>query len=118
MSKLKRRVLFSITGIAILLVVVWAVPLPTFGRCGVHGDILWNSHVSVGYGLEVYSKQLREAEVNEFPHARDYVGGGCIIPGVLSRLLEQITARATYCRSCVRARHRWMSQHMGGSDQP
>jgi hypothetical protein len=118
MRRFNRRWLFVALGAAIFVIAGWLVPLPTFGHCGVHGEMLWNGSVSVGYGLEAYSLDLRAAELNEFPHARDYAGGGCILPPVWSRILARITARATYCRSCVRARDRWASEHLGWAERP
>ena len=118
LRKFNRRAIILGMGTAALVIAGWLVPLPTFGRCGVHGEMLWNGSVSVGYGLDAYSQELREAELNEFPHARDYVGGGCIPPPIWSRVLARITARATYCRGCVQARDRWTSEHLGLAERP
>jgi hypothetical protein len=85
----------------------FTVPLPTFTRCEIHGDMLWYRSLPVRYGYAWRWPDYYEAEKSRFPHATEFVHSGGLPPPFWSGFVERVIQRASSCRSCLKARDRW-----------
>ena len=76
--------------------------------CLVHKEPLRRGLVRIQYGLirpEYDSpKGYREACQNEFPRARDFYGGGCVVG-------EKKWVRISYCPPCRSAKASWLAEN-------
>lgn len=81
-------------------------------RCEVHEVQMNRTVVPIYYGLpaipldEAYRHALAEATKSAFPHAQEFVGGGCI-----KRLGAQRSASIYVCDRCCLAKQDWLSHH-------
>jgi hypothetical protein len=81
-------------------------------HCDVHGVEMHRTVVPIYYGLpavpldQEYVRALDEAKKSAFPHAQEFVEGGCIVKFGVPR-------RATLyvCPCCRSARRDWMEHH-------
>ena len=81
-------------------------------RCDVHGVEMQRTVVPIYYGLPAipldqdYLRALDEATKSAFPHAQEFVEGGCVVKfGTPSR------AAIYVCPCCRSARKDWMDHH-------
>ena len=81
-------------------------------RCEVHGVEMERAIVPIYYGLPAipldqdYLRALNEATRSAFPHAQEFVEGGCIV-----KLGAPRRAAIYRCPCCLTARRDWMQQH-------
>jgi hypothetical protein len=74
-------------------------------ECEVHHVGMAKMSVPISYGLPAYSKRTLarfKASTNSFPHADDWVGGGCVVTRHSPK-----EAIVFVCPDCQRAAQEW-----------
>lgn len=82
---------------------------PATDECAVHHEKMTVRRVRVVYGLPYVGEDDHgyiRARNAEFPNARDFVLGGCVIR-------PETSANVYVCESCRRAKQRWLAAHPG-----
>lgn len=85
-----------------------AIKAQETGICNLHHVKMQKKRVPVHYGLLVFDDPYYTAQVCYFPHAREYVNGGCVV-----RSLDAKKDRALryVCPVCKRDQRTWAVAH-------
>jgi hypothetical protein len=78
------------------------------GICNLHHVKMQKKRVPVHYGLLVFDDPYYTGELCYFPHAREYVNGGCVLPSLDFR---KERAWRYVCPKCKRAQRQWAIAH-------
>ncbi len=77
--------------------------------CELHGVPMSKTLVPIEYGLirpDQKSLARYAASANSFPHAEDWIGGGCVVASNSARKVLIYT-----CPECKRLRAKWEADH-------
>lgn len=78
-------------------------------NCEVHHSRMIKTNVPILYGLRVFTewgKTLQSASSNNFPHAEEYILGGCEVGSYSPR-----QAIVYVCTNCLQVQQQWITQH-------
>jgi hypothetical protein len=85
-----------------------AIKAQETGICNLHHVKMQEKRVPVHYGLLVVDDPYYTAQVCYFPHAREYVNGGCDIP---SLDFQKERSWRYVCPECKRVQKQWAIAH-------
>ena len=77
------------------------------GICNVHGVKMLKKRVPIHFGLLDFTDPYYSHQISRFPHAQEYVNGGCEVDPVAEKRLYWTLV----CPECKRAERRWALAH-------
>jgi hypothetical protein len=77
------------------------------GICNVHRAKMLKKQVPIRFGLIDFTDPYYSHEISRFPHAHEYVNGGCEFDPVA----DKTPHRTFVCPECKRAERRWALAH-------
>ena len=76
------------------------------GHCPLHGVEMSSDTVSIVYGRLVSLPEYAVAEESTFPHAANFIEGGCVVSPD-----SPATGQVQFCSRCRDARDSWIASH-------
>ena len=83
--------------------------------CTIHQQELYEGTAEVIYGLLIRKEGLQAAEDALFPHAADYIWGGCVTTD--NSLFTPKSLKVLYCPRCRQAKAEWRANENHGGQQ-
>ncbi|MDX6766029.1 MAG: hypothetical protein SFU85_04485 [Candidatus Methylacidiphilales bacterium] len=79
------------------------------GTCTLHQSKMYKKPVEIRYGLFDIDPIWEVASMTKFPHARQWVGGGCAVDTAKTTIIFR-------CKLCEKARLKWLQDFPGFKD--
>ncbi len=76
------------------------------GECAIHKEVLVGDLVPLRYGLIRFTREYMEAQSRQFPNARAFMLGGCMLTPDPPTKTE-----VYYCPKCREAHAAWASEN-------